>query len=130
MASSWTQTGSRSARAVQQTTDVAPVDTSVGVPLEGVDCIMPVLKAPVGQTFDGSGTLLAYVYAAGRWVRRSLWDKDLSALAGLSEGSLDDEEIRLRAGYFIWIPNAVGVTGGTEITIDYVCSLGSGRPTV
>jgi hypothetical protein len=130
MASSWTQTGSRSARAVQQTTEVAPTVTDKGVPLEGVDSVMPVVKAPDGQTFTGTGTLLGYVYAAGRWVRAPRADRDLSDLAGLLEGALDAQPVISKAGYFIWIPSGVGLSGGTEITTDYVCTLGSGRPTV
>lgn len=127
---SWTQTGSRSATAVQSTTEAAPTDTSVGVPLEGVDSVMPVLKAPDGQTFTGTGTILAYVYAAGRWARAPTADRDLSDLSGLPEGALEAWLVISRSGWFIWIPSAVGLSGGTTVTTDYVCSLGSGRPSV
>jgi hypothetical protein len=136
VATQWTATGSRSARAVQSTTESAPSDASVGVPREGLDSIEPVLVAPNGQTFTGAGTLLAYVYlfatgaAAARWVRAPEDDRDLSSLTGLAEGALPAYEVVSKTGLFIWIPSGVGLSGGATVTTDYVCGAGSGRPDV
>lgn len=128
MATTWTKSGPRIARAVQSTTETVPVDDSVGLQLEGVDAVAVVLHAPVGQTFTGAGSLLGYArrsLAAG-WVKVPRASYPMDEYAGLQDAEMPPYPVPVKIGLFIWLPNAIGLTGGAQITSDYLGSYGSG----
>ena len=116
----------RTTRAVQALTEVAPVAVE-GVQLDinyGIETILPVVRAPAGQTFTGAGFFLGYIYVAslGLWVRAPRADLDCSDLAGLEIAALPSLPVNSATGWFQLVPNGIGVSGGAEIITDYVCT--------
>lgn len=120
----WTLLGSRSARTVQDTTEAVPTLETDGVFLSDVATIVLIIRAPAGQTFLGTGSLLGYVYVPdlGRWLRAPRLDQELSDVAGLEEGSLITLYVDQPFGRFMLVPSAVGLSAGTTMTTDYWCS--------
>jgi hypothetical protein len=123
----WIRTGRTSWRSVQLATgEAAPTnDGNQGVDLRHARSIMPSFRAEEGETFTGSGYWRGYVWipSRGLWVRAPLTDDDASALSGLGEGALPAIIARFEATRFQYIPETVGVSGGTTVTIDYTCGL-------
>lgn len=126
MAASWSViTGlTRSVSSTQALTESAPTLPTDGVLLTDVAAVVPVLKAPNGQTFTGAGTLLAYYWsdALSRWVRSPRADDVLSDLAGLAEGALPAIPVTSGHGRFAWICSGVGVSAGTAVTLTIICA--------
>jgi hypothetical protein len=123
VATTWTQSGSRSGQASQATTESAPSGSTLGVDLDSVGSVCVVLHAPVGQTFDGTGTLLGYRFLANAWVRAPRADVDMADYAGLSDVAPPSLLTEAPVGRFIYMPSGIGLSGGSTITTDYVCTL-------
>lgn len=123
MAAVWSLLGTRSARVVQDTTESAPSLATDGVLLSDVATIVLVLRAPAGQTFDGTGTLLGYIYVPelARWVRIKRADQELSDMTSLEEGSLSTMVVDQPTGRFMLVASGVGLSAGTTFTTDYWC---------
>jgi hypothetical protein len=104
-------------------TETAPAGTD-GVKMHSIESIVPAITAEAGQTFTGTGTLLGYVYvtALAAWVRAPHSDFDLSDYAGLAQATLPALPVESATGLFQLVPSGVGVSGGTTLTVDYVCT--------
>lgn len=124
MAAVWTTLGDRSKRSVQLLTESAPAPGDPGVWLSDVGSILPVVRLEGAATFLGTGTLLGYLYVAAlaRWVRAPRTDLDLSDVAGLHEVALPALPVTSPRDLFIFVASGVGASGGTTVTIDYLCS--------
>lgn len=120
----WTKlsaTRTRSRRAVQTTTDSAPTGDD-GINLDAVESITPIVRAPEGETFDGTGAMLGYVKTwDDTWVRAPHCDSDMADMEGLEVGALRRIDIVATQGRFALVPSSVGLSDGTEVTTDYVC---------
>jgi hypothetical protein len=127
MATTWEKTGTRSGRSTQSATESAPPLGNVGVDMDGVGSVSVVLHAPTGQTFDGSGTLRAYRFLGTAWVPAPRADLDMADFAGLSDAALPPLPVDAPVGRFLYLPNGVGLSGGTVITAEYVCTLRPGE---
>jgi hypothetical protein len=126
----WTKLGPISARVSQAQTDaapsVAPSAAGGGVPLSNVSAIVPVVRAPGGQTFTGVGSLLGYFWldSLSRWVRAPRADLDLSDCGGLSEVALQSLPVSAPVGWFFWVASGVGLSGGGgNVELDCWCSV-------
>lgn len=123
----WTPLGPRSVRAVMATSETPPTtEGGIGVALDRVDRLLPVVRAPLGQTFTGAGVLRGYVFVDGRWMKAPRADDDLVDFTGLAEAALPS----LPAGSaerFMLITEGVGLSGGTQVTIDYWCTNRAGE---
>lgn len=115
---------SRSVHSVQATTEPDPTDGTDGVSLASVAFVVPILRAPAGKTFDGTGTVEAFVWvdALGRWVRAPRADEDLADLAGLGEGALPPLPISSPIGRLALVFKGVGLSGAGSPEIDLVCT--------
>jgi hypothetical protein len=102
------------------------VDPAVGVYLNRVDRILPVVRAPLGQTFTGSGVVRGYVFIDGRWLKAPRADDDFADFAGLAEAALPSIPAGA-ADRFMLVTEGVGLSGGTDVTIDYWCSNHAGE---
>lgn len=128
MAATWSFAPSRSTTATEALTEAAPALAADGVNLEGVSAVVPIVHAPVGQTFTGAGRLLGYVYHPSTgWVRFPRGDYDLAEVSALQDAALPSFEVNAPRGRFALIASGVGLSGaGTQITIDFLCVV---RPT-
>lgn len=119
----------RSPSVVQVLAEPAPSTGTDGVNLSGVSSIVPVVSAESGQTFNGQGQFIAYVWyaAVGSWTRAPHADLDCSNLSGLSSGTLPTLTVDSPAGILQLIPHSVGVSGGATITTSYVSVLKANR---
>lgn len=124
----WTPTGTRSMRASQSTTETAPVNPTDGVNLSEVSTILCVMHAPGGQTFTGTGTMLAYVYIVDTgWVRAPAADYDMGDANGLADVALPIFTVASPRSYFMLVPSSIGVSSGATITTDYIAVSRSGK---
>jgi len=133
MAAAWTSAGRRSVQAVEALTEAAPALPGDGIDLADVSAIVPILHAPVGQTFTGIGSLLAYVYSAttATWVRFPRGDIDLSDAAGLQDAALPSFDVKSPRGRFALIANGVTLSGaGATIIIEFLCVTRQGMGTL
>lgn len=123
MAATWTSLGVFSVRSVQALTESAPTLASEGVSLNAITSIVPVVRAPEGQTIT-SGTVLGYYRAdyGEDWVRAPHADRDLTDVAGLASAALPAIPVISHHGRFALIANAVVLSGGAALTIDFECS--------
>lgn len=116
----------RSVTAQMALTESAPVDQTEGIALD-VEVIVPILHAPVGQTFTGgssSGTLVAYFYhKTTGWVRVPRLDDDLTDCTGLSIVRFQPIVLYTHDGQFALMPSGVLVSGGTVIQLDLIATL-------
>jgi len=132
VASVWTviSGASLSAQSTQSTTQAAPADAADGVGLKDVDSITPVLTAPNGQTFTGTGTLQGYYYSErlARWIRDYRADDTMSDLIGASEAKLPSLPVISPAGRFAYICNGIGLSGGSTVTVTLLCASKTGGP--
>jgi len=110
---------------VQATTESAPASPLDGVDIAilyggGVGSVVPVLRAPAGQTFTGTGTVKGYLYvpALARWVRAPRADDDLADANGLNEIALPALPISWTDGRFALVYDSVGLSGGTDPEVD------------
>lgn len=113
----WTLIGARSVSASQVATESAPTG-DVGMNLDSVAAIVPVMRAPDGHTFTGAGHIRGYLRLGGEWHRAPRADDDLLDLAGLSSAALQGLPVSVPAGQFAIICEGVGVSGGTNITLE------------
>lgn len=109
----------------QALTEAAPT-LNDGVLLEGVAAVVPTIHAPGGQTFTGAGKLLGYVKRNGSWVRAPRSDVALDSVAGLQDADLDAIRVFSPRDRFALIASAVGLSGGTQITLELYCVNRSG----
>jgi hypothetical protein len=88
----------------------------------GVPAVIPVLRAPVGETFTGAGVVRAWLYVPllSKWIRAPRADDDLADLAGLNEGVLPTIPIMWTQGRFALVFEGAGLSGGTAPEIDLV----------
>lgn len=121
----WSDLGGRSRRCVAAATgEAAPTDPGDGVHLYRVAAVTPVIRAPAGQTFTGTGSFAGYVYVEGLglWIRAPRADDDLADFAGLERLALPTLAVRAEGGLrFMLLPIAVGLSGGAQVTVDYAC---------
>jgi hypothetical protein len=126
MTATWTplQTNSRSLQSVQALSEAAPTLATEGIDLTGLGAIVPVLYAPNGQTFTGAGTLLGYYYNTllGQWVRLPRLDDDMADATGLAVVAFPSIPVLQSGGRFALICSAVGVSGGTAVTLQFIVS--------
>jgi len=127
----WERTGRSSWRSIQLASGIgeAPgADPTLGVDLSRHWALMPSFRAPAGQTFDGTGLFRAWVWVQARllWIPAPQMDDDATMLAGLFEAALPPVVVRLDSVRFMFVPDGVGLSGGTDVTTDY--TLGLGRP--
>jgi hypothetical protein len=124
MAAAWTQTGARSAQAVEALTETEPALSTDGVSLADVASVIPVLHAPVGQTFTGVGSLLGYKWTGSTWVRAPRLDYDLSEIAGLQDGELRPMPVDAPRGRLALIASGVTLSGaGATVTLELLCTV-------
>jgi hypothetical protein len=125
MAAVWSRLGasSRSVQSVQALTEAAPVAESDGFDLTGIGSILPVLKAPNGETLTGSGFLRSYYYSRqlSLWLPVPLLDEELTDYAGKLYVTLQSVPIVHPDGKLALIADGVGVTGGAQVTV-YILS--------
>jgi hypothetical protein len=109
-------------------TESAPSASTDGIDLTGCDSLRVSVGAPNGQTFDGTGAFLAYVYSAhlAAWIRAPEYDVELSDANGLSRVAFSPLAVTHKAGRFALVPSSVGVSGGTALTINLEASYGAG----
>jgi hypothetical protein len=118
---------SRSMHSVQALTEGAPaVGDGVDITLKnlgGVGTVIPVLRAPAGETFTGAGMIRAWLYVPvlGRWVRAPRADDDLSDATGLGEAALTAVKIAWTAGRFALTFDGAVVSAGAAPELDMVC---------
>lgn len=124
---------SRSVHSVQALTEGAPADGD-GLILQvafgaGVGSIVPVVRAPAGQTFTGSGMVRAWLYvpSLARWVRAPRADDDMADATGLAEAAFTAIKVTWTIGRFCLIFEGCGVTGGTAPELDLCCSAVGGE---
>jgi hypothetical protein len=115
----WTVLSRRSAFKDQATTEAAPSLAADGIELWGTDTIVPVLTAPNGQTFDGTGALLGYFFAPqlARWVRSPRADESMADVSGMNEASFPGFPVLTQGGRFAWVCSGVGLSGGTVVRV-------------
>lgn len=120
----WTELGTRSRRSAQAQTEADPVAKEDGITLYGVGAITPAVRAPNGQSFDGSGTLEGWVYSdlLAKWLRAPRADTTLEDCATENEVILDTIPVPWGIGKFALIAKGVGLSGGTVVTIDFLAS--------
>jgi hypothetical protein len=113
-----------SASSVQATTEAAPTLSTDGIGLVGVDAVKPVLTAPNGQTFDGTGTIKGYFYSRllGRWVEDPRAEDTLTDLLGKNEGTLPAIPVQTQGGRFAVVCSGVGLSGGSTITVTLIAT--------
>ena len=113
----------RSRHSVQALTESAPSVPTDGVDLSACAAVIPVIRAPAGQTLTGTGAIRWYIYitALGRWVKSPRGDDDVVELAGLSEGALPALLVTSPGGRGAWVFDNLGVTGGTAPELDIFC---------
>lgn len=134
MAATWAVINglTRSVQSTQAPTEAAPTLNTDGVGLGDVSSVVPVLQAPVAQTFTGAGTIQGWYYSdvLGIWVRAPRADDSLSDLAGLNIGVLPAVPVASGNGRFAWICNGVGLSGGAIITLTLICAALRGGGTI
>lgn len=122
----WVKIGNRlhSTRSVQAATEPDPAAAGDGLALERVAFITLVLRAPQGQTFDGTGEVVAFVWSdlLDRWVRAPRSDEDLIDLAGLGEGALPPLAVSSPVGRLAFVYKGVGVSGAGDLELDLLCT--------
>lgn len=108
----------------QAPTEAPPTLNTDGLLLADVASIVPVLTAPPGETFTGSGTLQGYIFSdsIGLWLRAPRSDDTLADMAGLAQGALPAIQITSGNGRFAWICNGVGLSGGAIVTLTLICA--------
>lgn len=131
MAIVWTRfTGApRSVQGVTSAlTESAPSAATDGIDLTSCDSLRISVGAPNGQTFDGTGAFLAYVYSPylAAWIRAPEYDLDLGDASGLARVAFSPLAVTHRAGRFALVPSSVGVSSGVILTINLEASYGAG----
>jgi hypothetical protein len=107
-------------------TESAPTDPTDGIDLRGVDSIAVSIAAPNGQTFDGTGALLAYRYHddIGAWRPMPEFDYDMSDALNRASVEWASISVNQKDGRIAYVPSGVGVSGGTVLTISIIASGG------
>lgn len=125
MAITWTQRGARTVQAVTTaTTESAPTLSTEGVSLVAVQSVLPFVAAPDGQTFDGTGVLRGYIWSdyIGQWVRAPQSDIDMTDADGEGVVAFPAIEVGQAQGRFALIPDGIGVSGGTALTLTLIAA--------
>lgn len=125
MAVTWLALGARTVRATTTAlTEDAPSSSAQGMALHGVKSILPVVSAPSGQTFDGTGTWRGYVYSdyVAAWVRAPMADLDMTDAADLEVVAFPAIEVGQSQGRFALVPDGIGVSGGTALTLTLIAA--------
>jgi hypothetical protein len=112
----------RSRTVIQDATEAEPVSALDGIDLNDVSSILAIVRAPAGQTFTGAGSLLGYLYVMGAWERAPRADVELDEFAALDAAVLPSLPIDSPQGRFCYVPSGVGLSGGTQVTTDYLCT--------
>jgi hypothetical protein len=127
----WTRvTGApRSVTAVLEVpTETAPTADD-GIELNDVRAVAVFLRAPEGETFDGTGAMRGYVKSAidDTWGRAPRMDIDMAEFANEEVISLPPLPVSAPISRAALIPEDVGVSSGTEMTAELIAILNNGR---
>jgi hypothetical protein len=90
--------------------------------LADLGTVVVIASAPNGQTFDGSGTLLGYVFSNSVWVRAPNSDLSMTDGTGLASVQLPSLPVVSPRDRFALIPSGVGLSGGAVVTLDFRCT--------
>lgn len=110
----WTDTGTRSVKAVCTTgTESAPTTSAHGALISDVGGFVVVIEAAAGQTVSG-GTLLAYAYndISGVWARVPELDLAVPATA-LRSYAFSGFTVTAGRGRFAYVPSGVTISSGS-----------------
>ena len=133
MATTWSSTGNRSAKAVSTSTGGtatgdAPTLATDGVNLTGIGGVAIQVSADSGKKLAGAGTLQCYVYDAdtlGVWVRVPDLDQTIG-VTNLRGQSFPGIYVPSPRGRVAWIPSGVTVDAGS-VTVWINCTSFDGR---
>lgn len=100
--------------------------------LSAVSSITPVLVAGTGESFDGTGEMLAYVQTPAGWVRVPSADFDMTPASGLPSVVFPALTVSAHVNgsirRFMWVPYTVGLSPGSDTNIStyYLCCTSDG----